>query len=158
MDHLSLIKRQYYISQKFGVENKWVFKALSREILDLQTFFFKLTMNNQASKVMEKPRDENLMTKLWHQLATNNLLVHRLSKFMQLAKLVIVQVINSVEDERTFSTLTFMKSKLHNRLVGHLDIAICMFVEKKFTEKTYPFQVVIMDLSDGDKVGIGMNA
>jgi hypothetical protein len=63
-----------------------------------------------------------------------------------------------VEDERTFSTLTFMKSKLHNRLVGHLDIAICMFVEKKFTEKTYPFQVVIMDLSDGDKVGIGMNA
>jgi len=135
VDHLSLIKRQYYISQKFGVENKWVFKALSREILNLQTFFFKLTMNNQASKVMAKPRDENLVTKLWHQLATNNLLVHGLSKFMQLAKLVIVQVINSVEDERTFSTLTFMKSKLHNRLVGHLDIAICMFVEKNSLKK-----------------------
>jgi hypothetical protein len=58
-----------------------------------------------------------------------------------------------VEDERTFSTLTFMKSKLQNRLAGHLDIAIYMFVEK-----TYPFQVVIMDLSDGDKVRIGMNA
>jgi hypothetical protein len=45
-----------------------------------------------------------------------------------------------------------MKSKLQNRLAGHLDIAIYMFVE------TYPFQVVIMDLSDGDKVRIGMNA
>ncbi len=88
MDHLSLIKRKYYISQKLGVENKWVFKALSKEILDLQTFFFKLTMNNLASKVMAKPRNENLVTKLWHQLATNNLLIHHLSKFMQLAKLM----------------------------------------------------------------------
>jgi hypothetical protein len=43
-------------------------------------------------------------------------------------------------------------------LARHLDIAIYMFVEKTFTKKTYPFQVVIMDLSDGDKVRIGMNA
>jgi hypothetical protein len=107
-----LIKQHYYISQKLDVEGKWVSNAFSKEILDLQTFFFKLIMKSQASKATPKTRDKNPMTKLWHQLATNNLLVHHLFKFMQLVKLAIVKVINKVEDERTFSTLTFMNSKL----------------------------------------------
>ncbi len=37
-------------------------------------------------------------------------------------ELAIVQVINNVEDEQTFSNLTFMKSKLWNWLVKHLDM------------------------------------
>ncbi len=157
-DHLSLIKQHYYISQKLDVEGKWVSNAFSKEILDLQTFFFKLIMKSQASKATPKTRDKNPMTKLWHQLATNNLLVHHLFKFMQLVKLAIVKVINKVEDERTFSTLTFMNSKLWNRLARHLDIVICMFTEKFFINKTFPFQVAIMDWNDGDKVKIGVNA
>ncbi len=39
------------------------------------------------------------------------LFVH-LSKFMRLAKLAMVQVVDSVEDEKTFSTLFFRNSKL----------------------------------------------
>jgi hypothetical protein len=46
---------------------------------------------------------------------------------MWLAELVIVQVIGSVEDERTIFTLSFMKLKLRNQLVGHLDIVVHMF-------------------------------
>jgi len=107
---------------------------------------------------MAEPKDENPMTKLWRQLATNNLLVQHFSKFMQLVKLAVIQVINNVDDERTFSALTFMKSKLRNQLVGHLDIVIYMFVQDFFTKKTFPFQVAIMDWNDGDKVKIGMNA
>jgi hypothetical protein len=34
------------------------------------------------------------------------------SEFMIIVELTIVQVIKSVEDEKTFSILTFMKSKL----------------------------------------------
>jgi hypothetical protein len=59
-------------------------------------------------------KNENPLTKLWCQLATNNLLVVYFYEFMKLAKLVIVQVIRSVEDEKTFSTLSFMKSMLWN--------------------------------------------
>ncbi len=158
MDHLSLIKQHYYISQKLGIDNKWVFEALSKEILDLQTSLFKLTTKSQASKAMAKPRDENPMTKLQHQLATNNLLVHHFSKFMQLAELADVRVISNVDDEKTFSTLTFMKPKLRNQLVGHLDIVIYMFVQDFFTKETFPFQVAIMNWNDGNKVRIGMNA
>jgi len=47
------------------------------------------------------------MTRLWHQLVTNSLLVAHLLEFMKLIELVIVQVVGSVEDEKTFSTLFF---------------------------------------------------
>ncbi len=63
-----------------------------------------------------------------------------------------------MEDERTFSTLIFMKSKLQNQLAEHLDIAIHMFVKDFFTKETFPFQVVIMDWNDGNKVRIRVNA
>jgi len=51
---------------------------------------------------------------------------------MQFVGLTIVQVIGSVEDERTFFTLTFMKSTLQNQLARHLDIAIRMFAQDFF--------------------------
>jgi hypothetical protein len=101
---------------------------------------------------MAEPKDENPMIKLWHQLDSNNLLVHCLYEIMWLAKQAIVQVIGSVEDERTFSTLTFMKSKIRKLLVEHLDIAICMFTQDFFTKKTFPFQVA-MDWNDKTRLG-----
>jgi hypothetical protein len=40
---------------------------------------------------MEKPINENLITKLWRQLTTNKLmLTHWLSKFMKFVQLAIV--------------------------------------------------------------------
>ncbi len=52
VDHLSLIKRHYCITQKLGVNGIWVSKAFSRQILDLQTSIFKLTMKRHVSKAM----------------------------------------------------------------------------------------------------------
>jgi hypothetical protein len=49
--------------------------ATFKNILNLQISLFKLTMKIQTPKVMEKPRDDNLIIKMWHQLVTNNLLV-----------------------------------------------------------------------------------
>jgi hypothetical protein len=86
---------------------------------------------------MAKPRDENLVIKLWHQLTANNVFIQHLSKFMQFVELTIVQVIGSVKDERTFSTSTFMKSKLGNQLARHLDIVIRMFAQDFFTRKLF---------------------
>jgi hypothetical protein len=61
---------------------------------------------------MVKPRDNKLVTDSWHELATNNLLLIFLFEFMKLVNLTIVQVIGSVGDEKTFSTLTLTKFKL----------------------------------------------
>ncbi len=62
-----------------------------------------------------------------------------------------------MEDEQTFSTLTFMKSKLQNQLAKHLDIAICMFVQKVFINKKFPFQMAITNWNYADKFKIGVN-
>jgi hypothetical protein len=62
-----------------------------------------------------------------------------------------------VEDEQTFSILTFMKSKLQNQLAKHLDIAICMFVQNVFINKKFPFQMAITNWNYADKFKIGVN-
>ncbi len=49
------------------------------------------------------------------------------SKYIKLIEVAIIQVIGSMEDEDNFSTLSFIKSKLKNRLTAHLDLMIHMF-------------------------------
>jgi hypothetical protein len=44
-----------------------------------------------------------------------------------------------MEDERIFSTLTFMKIRLHNRLCEHLDLVICMYVQPFYTIDTFTY-------------------
>jgi hypothetical protein len=54
-------------------------------------------------------------------------------------KIVVAQVIGNVKDERCFFTLSFMKSKLHNRLIDHLDLAMCMFAQKKIMLNNFTY-------------------
>jgi hypothetical protein len=42
-------------------------------------------------------------------------------------------MLGSMEDERTFSTLYFMKSKLINRFNEHLHVAVHMYSQTFFT-------------------------
>jgi hypothetical protein len=66
-------------------------------------------MMSNAQWAMDWPMDVNSVSKLWNKLFPNALLCVQLSKFMNVAKLVVVQIVG---DERTFSTLTFMKTRL----------------------------------------------
>ncbi len=45
----------------------------------------------------------------------------------------MVQVLGLMEDERTFNNLAFMKSKLHNQLITHFDLCVCMFTCNFYT-------------------------
>ena len=67
---------------------------------------------------MEEPHDMNPVTKLWTKLGSNVLLLSRLSEYMKVANIAMTVVLGSVEDERTFSTLKFMKSKFRNKFGG----------------------------------------
>jgi hypothetical protein len=50
-----------------------------------------------------------------------------------------------MEDERTFNTLNFMKSKLKNRLTSHLDLVIHMFYQHFYTLENLPYDVAIQE-------------
>jgi len=75
----------------------------------------------------QKPFDVNLVTKLWKTLTSFLILKNRILKYIKLVELAIVKVIGSIEDEHSFFMLTFMKTKLWNRLTMHLELVICIF-------------------------------
>jgi len=76
---------------------------------------------------MAKPRDENLVIKLWHQFTTNNLFIQGLSKFMRFVDLAIVQVIGSLEDKRAFSNNFYgvQVAESIGKAFGHCHSHVC---------------------------------
>jgi hypothetical protein len=69
--------------------------------------------------------------------------VAKLLEYLKLVKLVIVMVMGNPEDERTFSIVNFMESKLHNRLIVHLDLAVKMYAQELYKLETFPFYTII---------------
>jgi hypothetical protein len=53
--------------------------------------------------------------------------------------MAIVHVLGSVEDERCFSFLAFLKSKLRTNLDPHLPLGVGMYNQKFFTLETFPY-------------------
>jgi hypothetical protein len=54
-----------------------------------------------------------------------------------------VTILGSVEDERTFSTLNYMKSKVRNNLQEHLDLVVRMYGQNFYDLKSYPIHDAI---------------
>jgi len=84
-------------------------------------------MKSHAYGAMEEPWDQNPLTNVWILIGQNALMLNRLFEFIKVAEIVILEVLGNVEDERTFSTLSFMKSKLQNRLGGHVNTCVKLF-------------------------------
>jgi hypothetical protein len=76
---------------------------------------------------MEAPFHVNPLTQLWQILEGFHILRHSFLEFFKLAKIAIMQMLGLVEDERTFSTLYFMRSKLRNHLNEHLNSVVVMY-------------------------------
>ncbi len=64
--------------------------------------------------------DLNPLSRLWKKLSNNALLSTYANEFMKVIKLVVIQIMGFVEDERTHLTLTLMKKRFQNRMCGHL--------------------------------------
>jgi hypothetical protein len=118
---------------------------LSTNVLEIQANIFKITMKSNAATTMEAPFHINPLTWLWITLETSCILKHSFPKFFKLAKIVIVQVLGSMEDEHTFSTLSFMKSKLRNHFNEHLHIVVGMYSQTFFILNTFPYDTCFDD-------------
>jgi len=76
-------------------------------------------------------------------MAKSQILKLKMFELFRLVELIIVMVLGSVEDERIFFTLTFMKSKLKNQLTTHLNLLVKMYAQDFFTLQNFPFYIVI---------------
>jgi hypothetical protein len=72
------------------------------------------TMQSNNEVAMKPPHDCNPTTQMWRRFVFNVILKDRNFKYFKLVELTIVVVLGSVEDEHTFPTVIFTKSKLRN--------------------------------------------
>ena len=148
--HVKTLRAHFAVVRKvnFGTKKQPDFQQVDPlvdgRLLGLQMSLFKLTMKSHAEAAMGEPRDQNPLTKLWLRVGQNALMLNRLSEFFKVAEIAICAVLGSVEDERTFSTLSFMKSKLRNRLTGHVDTCVKLFSQDFFTLTTFPVNKAIV--------------
>jgi hypothetical protein len=102
-------------------------------------------MKNNNHGALHPPPDYHPTTNMWARLVSNVVLVQKLSKFLKLVEIAIVMVVSNVEDEKIFSTISFMKSKLHNRLPTNLNLVVWMHTQKFYKWKTFPFYTTIKE-------------
>jgi hypothetical protein len=113
---MAILKRFYCQPKKLGSTQTWILLVLDVSILDLQSSFFKITMMFNVQWAMDKLMDLNPMFRLWKKLFNNVFIMCPTFWTHKLAKLVMVQIMGFVEDEKTFLTLTFTKIRLQNHL------------------------------------------
>ena len=77
--------------------------------------------------LMENPNEEGVVTKLWKNLGESNQLRESIPKYFKLTNLCLTMTLGSVEDERVFSTLSFLKSKVRNKVDKNLDKCLRLY-------------------------------
>jgi len=111
----------------------------------MQSSLFKVIMQSNATAALQQPFDTNPFTRIWRSIIVNVLLHKELFEYIKLAKLAAVQVLDSVEDERMFLTLNFMKTKLRNQLQDHLPMIVGMYSKSHFTMQNFMFDSTFND-------------
>jgi hypothetical protein len=70
---------------------------------------------------MAKIFDKNPISRLWTKINNSPILPRKLNEYNKLAKIILIQVLVSMENEKTFNNMANMKNKLQNPLKTHFD-------------------------------------
>ena len=125
-----------------GVDKEVILGILYRWSLDFQQGYFKTAMKSNAHAAMEPPYDINPVTRIWRTISASRVLSHGFPEYLKLAEIALVHVIGSVEDERVFSSVSFLKTKLRNSLDPHLGVVVGMYSQKIYTLQNFPYDAV----------------
>ena len=88
------------------------------------------------------------ITRMWRAIAASDIMLSSVSEWAKFAQLAIVMPIGSVDNERVFSSMNFIKSALRSSLKGnHLNAAVHMFLQREYTIETFPFTKAFNDWS-----------
>ena len=73
-------------------------------------------------------------------LLANGAFLNRCREWLNVSKIALVMIHVSVEDERLFSALNYIKSDIRNRLINpNLTNAVRMFVSDRFDLTSFPY-------------------
>lgn len=98
--------------------------------------------STNTSKASSEPPTQSPTSKMWEMFTANQKCSDEFPEFAKLAEIVLVMVGGSVENERTFSSLAFIKSEQRNRLqIDNLNICLRLYSAKKmYTLNTFPYE------------------
>ena len=83
----------------------------------------------------------NLVTKLWQYLDANSALSMLFPEYIKLVQIALIHVLGLMEDERTFSLVTFCDNKLRNKLDrDHLGLVVGMHNQNMFNLMSFPYE------------------
>ncbi len=83
-------------------------------------------MIDNVDPMMAKTRDKNPVSKLWMKIRNSPIMAHKLSECIKIDENFLTQVLDFVEDERTFNNLAYMKTT-YEIVCQHILLCVCMF-------------------------------
>jgi hypothetical protein len=159
--HLAVLK-EFYCRAKLVNDGKPLVEGgcpyivpemLLASTLDNQQGLFKLTIKANCDSACVPPFNVNFLIKLWRTLSQSRHLCKLISEYFKLAEIGCCLVLGSVEDERCFSNLKFLKSCQRNRLGKHLPLVVRMFGQQYFTLENFPYKDALESWKSAVKVG-----
>ena len=147
-----LIFLVHHFCRKVSIHGEEIQGILDSSKLYQQTKRFAETMWNQ-SRVLDNPKECGAITILWTTLGGSQYLQENISEYFKLVDLCQTMILGSVEDERMFSALSFLKSKLRNKLDKHMDTCLRLYVTK-YDINNFPYErALALWRSDCDRRG-----
>lgn len=100
---------------------------LRKKLLINHSYRFGYTMKEQLKQFRDFYKI-GATTRLWSRLYPSGVLQDEISEYFHLYDLCQTMIIGFVEDERVFSSLQFVKSKVQNRLEKNLENWLSLYV------------------------------
>jgi hypothetical protein len=127
----------HHFGRNAKVEGEEIGGILDSSKLYQQATCFAQTMSGQY-RTLPKPIEYGAVIKLWTILGESQYLQENMSEYFKLVDLCQTMILGSVEDERMFSALSFLKSKLRNKLDKNMDTCLRLYVTK-YDITNFPF-------------------
>jgi hypothetical protein len=80
------------------------------------------------------------MAECWDILASMPTVFSHLSEYGRLAQLALAIPIGSVENERTFTAMNYLKPPTRNKLSTNLNVVVRLFAQNILTLKTFYYE------------------
>ena len=141
--HLDTLKNWYCntIVLGTGVDKEVILGIFDQWSLDSQQGYFKIAMKSNDPAAMEPPYDFNHLTRIWRTISASRVLSYGFPEYLKLVEIALVHVIGSVEDERVFSSVSFLKTELRNSLDPHLGVVVGMYSQNIYTLQKLSYDV-----------------
>ncbi|KAJ9510952.1 hypothetical protein QJQ45_012368 [Haematococcus lacustris] len=142
LERLAIVKARYCMDATLA-DGQLAPALLDQQKLSAQQSAFVEVMRCQAEHRVElssaaaNPAKET--TKLWRYLAGQPITKADILEYIKLAELALVMTPGSVEEERMFSAMAYLKDDTRNRLQEcHLNVCARVFSSNQFDLDTFP--------------------